>query len=132
MNKKFMPSIILTILVLFFGKASAIYVTDDFSVSHNYLSEGIAGTIWDGFIGLNTGETVDVLDSSVTQAGELYMASTGGVWAEVWNPLGPFVYRMADGDFTAIVKITGYQDVLHNNCGIMARAPKAVASTRAR
>lgn len=112
------------IIAAFLDNAFGIYVTDDFSIPRNYLSEGIDGTIWHGFIGLNAGETVDVLDASVTQAGELYMASTNGVWAEVWNPLGPFLYRTVDGDFTAIVKITGYQNVQHNNGGLMARAPK--------
>ena len=122
--KKSIELIFIVVLLSFAANSTGTYVTDDFSIPHNYLTEGTTGTIWDAFIGLNAGESVDVLDASVTQAGELYMASTGAVWAEVWNPLGPFLYRMADGDFTAIVKITGYQNVLHNNCGIMARAPK--------
>ena len=122
MYKKHLLSAVMFAFVL--SNSSAIYLTDDFSASHNYLTEGTAGTLWEDLIGLNAGETVDVLDASVTQAGELYMASTNGVWTPVWNPLGPFLYRTVEGDFTAIVKVTGYQDILHNNGGLMARAPK--------
>ena len=84
-------------MLIFFtiNHSSASYMNDNFNVSHNYLSEGTAGTIWNGMIGLNSGETVDVLNASVTQTGELYMASTGGLWTQVWNPLGPFLYRTA-------------------------------------
>ena len=100
-------------------------VSDNFNTARNYLTQGVSGTIWSGFLGLGAGETVDALDANTTQSGRLYIASTNGVWAEGWNPLGPFLYRDVTGDFVATVKVTDYQDMFHNNCGIMARAKKS-------
>lgn len=54
------------------------------------------------------------------------MGSTSGVWAEPWNPLGPFLYKIVQGNFIATVKVSDYAGradawVYHNNCGLMAR-----------
>lgn len=125
MHKKPVALIVFLVIICFFSTASALYVTDDFGISHDYLTEGTAGTIWHGFLGLGEGETVDALNASIDRPGELYMASTNGTWSEPWNPLGPFLYRTADADFVARVTVTDYQNILHNNCGILARAPKS-------
>lgn len=99
-------------------------VDDYFDVPRDYLTEGVDGTIWDGFLGLASGQTVNQLNASSVRAGELYIASAGGFYAEPWSPLGPFLYKVVNGDFIATVQVTAYQDVMHNNCGIMARASR--------
>jgi len=100
---------------------------DDFNTPHDYVANGAAGTIWDDFFGLLPGETVDALNASTDRAGQLYVASTNGVWAEPWTPLGPFLYKVVRGDFIATVQVTDYAGtpdawVLSNDGGLMARA----------
>lgn len=102
--------------------ASAEVYTDLFDTSRNYLTEGVSGTIWDGFIGLEAGQTVSALNASSSRPGQLYMASANAYYGPPWNPLGPFLYKTVTGNFIASVKVTAYQNVYHNTCGIMARA----------
>jgi len=100
---------------------------DDFEQAHDFVADGVAGTVWDGFIGLGNGETVEALNASLDRAGQLYMASANAFWHEPWTPLGPFLYKIVEGDFVATVKVTDYQGtaaapLYHNNCGLLARA----------
>jgi len=97
--------------------------SDSFETPHNYIPGGTAGTGWDGFTGLGAGETVDALNASINRAGQLYIQSTNGWWYDdPAQKLGPFLYKEAAADFIATVKVTDYQNVIHNNCGLMARA----------
>ena len=48
-------------------------VTDNFGSGRNYLTQGVSGTIWDGFIGQGTYETVAKLNSNIDAAGQLYV-----------------------------------------------------------
>jgi uncharacterized protein (DUF427 family) len=116
-----------SILVLVTGTAKAEVFSDDFETPHDYVADGAEGTGWDDFIGWYEGETVDALNASIDRAGQLYMESTNGVWAEPWTPLGPFLFKVVKGDFIATVTVTDYAGtadapVYHNNCGLMARA----------
>ncbi len=100
---------------------------DDFNTPHDYVADGVAGTIWDDFFGLLPGETVAALNASVDRVGQLFMSSRGGFWSNNDSPLGPFLYKVVNGDFIASVKITDYAGtptatVLHNDGGLMARA----------
>lgn len=95
--------------------------TDNFNASHDYLAEGVAGTGWDGFVGLGAGETVNKLNASIDRAGKLYMESTNARWEPNFNPLGPFLYKIIAGDFTATVKVEDSLDMPWNCVGIMAR-----------
>ena len=109
------------------GPLNAAVFSDDFGVAHDYVAEGVTGTVWDGFLGLGDNETVDALNASMDRAGELYIASTGAYYHEPWEPLGPFLYKVVEGDFVATVKVTDYAGtadapLYHNNCGLMARA----------
>jgi len=124
MNTKIICLISLVFILFPNTIISATEVIDDFETSHNFLTEGVSGTIWDGFIGLGTGETVDVLDASVTQAGQLYIQSTNSFLHSPWDPLAPFLYKIVDGDFVATVKVTDYQNINYNNGSLMARASK--------
>lgn len=95
---------------------------DSFDAPRNYLTEGVGDTIWDGFLGLAAGETVNQLNASNSRPGELVLSSAGGFYHEPWEPLGPFLYKVVSGDFVARVKVSAYQNIMHNNCGLMARA----------
>jgi len=97
--------------------------TDSFDSTHNYLTEGVTGTGWDGFVGLGAGETVNELNASIDRAGKLYMESQGAYWESPFNPLGPFLYKIVIGDFTATVKVDEAEDEQWNLVGIMARVP---------
>jgi len=96
---------------------------DSFDTAHNYLTQGVASTGWDGFIGLGAGETVNALNSSMDRAGKLYMESTGARWEPDFDPLGPFLYKIVEGDFSVKVKVDESSDVEWNDVGIMARVP---------
>ena len=96
--------------------------TEDFSKPHDFLTQGVEGTGWDGFIGLEAGQTANAINASIDADGQLYLASAGAMWAPTWNPLGPFLYKVVEGDFVATVEIADYeQDVYYNYCGLMAR-----------
>ena len=99
---------------------------DNFNTPHNYLTEGVIGTGWDGFIGLGPGETVDALNADMNHPGELYIRSTNARWEPPFTPLGPFLYKEVAGDFIATVHVTDFagsfgHQVLHNDSFIMAR-----------
>ncbi len=116
--------IFLTVFLLSTG--SSLYAAafiDNFSTTRNYLTDGVGSTGWDGFIGLGTKETVNKLSSSIDRAGQLYLESVNGTYDSPWNPLGPYLYKVISGDFISTVKVTAYQDVGNNNCGLMARVP---------
>ena len=95
---------------------------DDFNTPHNYITEGLGN--WDGMVGLGPGETVDELNASIDSAGKLYIESHGARWEPDWEPLGPFLYKLVDGDFTATVKVEESLDIAWNDIGLMARVPQ--------
>ncbi len=100
---------------------------ESFDVSRDFLAEGVEGTFWDGFLGLGENETVDVLNASIDRPGQLFIQSTGAFFQEPWSPIGPFLYKVVEGNFIATVKVSDYAGtadapVYHNNCGLMARA----------
>ncbi len=109
------------------GTVQGAVFSDGFETSHDFLADGVAGTSWDGFIGSDPGQTVAALNASMARPGQLYLESAGAYYHEPWNPLGPFLYKVVEGDFVATVKVTDYAGtaaapVYHNNCGLMARA----------
>lgn len=109
------------------GVAQADVFSDDFETAYDYISGGVEGTGWDGFLGLGPGETVNALNASFSRPGQLYLESVGAALAEPWDAMPPFLYKVVEGDFVATVKITDYAGtedapVYHNNCGLMARA----------
>lgn len=109
------------------GAVQAAVFIDNFDTSHDFLADGVTGTRWDGFVGRGANETAAAINASIDRPGQLYLASADGVWAPPWNPLGPFLYKVIEGDFVASVKVTDYAGtaaavVYHNNAGLMARA----------
>jgi len=98
---------------------------DDFSVAHDFATDGVAGTAYDGLAG-DINDVNGVADTSMSRDGQLYLESVNAVWAEPWSPLGPFLYKVVSGNFIATVKVTGYAGdpnnwVYHNSCGLMVR-----------
>jgi concanavalin A-like lectin/glucanase superfamily protein/F5/8 type C domain-containing protein len=109
------------------GAVEAAVFSDTFDAAHDYVADGLAGTFWDGFIGMGPDETVDALNASIARPGQLYIESTEGRYQEPWIPLAPFLYKVIEGDFIATVQVTEYAGteaapVYHNNCGILVRA----------
>jgi regulation of enolase protein 1 (concanavalin A-like superfamily) len=101
--------------------------SDNFETAHDYLAEGVAGTGWDGFLGLGPGETAAAINASTARPGQLYLESVGAALAPPWTAMPPFLYKVVEGDFVATVKVTDYAGtpetpVYHNNAGLMARA----------
>lgn len=101
--------------------AHAEMIHDSFDQPHDYITQGVAGTVWDGFVGLEEGQTVTELNASQTATGQLYMASADSRWEPVWNPLGPFLYINTLGDFTATVRVINASSQSWNCAGLMAR-----------
>ena len=77
--------------------------------------------------GSDVNQTADAITTAdANHPGQLYLKSTNAVWAEPWNPLGPFLYKVVEGDFIATVQVSDYAGtsaawVYHNNAGLMAR-----------
>jgi regulation of enolase protein 1 (concanavalin A-like superfamily) len=97
----------------------------DFSVAHDFVANGVAGTAFDGLAG-DLQDVNGVVDASMSRAGALYLESVNAVWSAPCSPLGPFLYKVVSGNFVATVKVTDYAGdpnnwVYHNSCGLMAR-----------
>lgn len=127
MNSKSGTFLLLALLTLSSLNYSDVFV-DSFDASHDYLAQGTQGTGWDGFVGLGSGETVTALNASQTAPGTLYAASVGSRWEPNWDPLGPFLYKEIEGDFTATVKVVNASSSNWNCAGIMARAADDAAA----
>ena len=136
MNRKLICLIILVLVPAAGAQTLVDFFSDDFETPHDYVADNVADTGWDGYFGWLPGETVDALNASMdpNHPGQLYLASTNAVWADPWDPLGPFLYKYVEGDFIATVQVTGYADIgewgddqwlLNNDVGLMARASKA-------
>lgn len=105
-------------------------IKDNFDKPHDYLANGVEGTIWDGMVGLGINETADVMDAGITSNGVLRLASRGSYWGTTNDiPYGPFLYINIEGNFVAKVKVSDYigldtrTQVNHNDCGLIARIP---------
>jgi hypothetical protein len=118
---------------------------DNFSTPHNYLSNGIAGTMWDG-IYLGAGEianpmgiwmgpgSVSVADAGISSNGTLTIQSLQTDW-ENDSDDGFFLYKIITNDFEMSVQVVGPIDTrAHNFPGLMVRAfgPNGAPSTDGR
>jgi hypothetical protein len=114
------------VCLAFSAVSSAAVITDDFSVDHDYLADGTAGTIWDGLAvndGLSgTGDTV-VIAAEAT-GGVLNLQSRLGNW-EGGDDDGLFLYIdvAAGSDFVANVYVSDYTYVDYHDIGLMALVP---------
>lgn len=123
------------ISILIFSSIHGAVLTDDFSIAHDYLSSGTAGTIWDGIV-LNGG--IDTTQDSVLSAletssvpGALNYVASGTHW-ENGEDDGALLYVLVEGDFDVSVTctdgdFTSYSGSSLNylSAGLMARDPDA-------
>ena len=105
--------------------------TDSFNNSINYLTNGIAGTIWDGvYFGagefnntgiLGPGATVQC-DANIIAASTLTLQTTGTAWENADDD-GFFLFKVVPGDFSAVVHVVSPFDAsAYNTAGLQARA----------
>ncbi len=87
------------------ASAAVTTVTDDFSVAHDYLTQGVTGTIWDGVM---NGDAVTVANTTAN-AGVLTttLNSTAGYGWDSSHTNAPFLYKnvSAAENFTMQVKV---------------------------
>ena len=105
--------------------------TDSFNVSVDYLTNGIAGSIWDGvYFGagdfnntgvLGPGATVQC-DANITAPGTLTLQTTGTAWENADDD-GFFLFKVVPGDFSAVVHVVSpFNNAGYNTAGLQARA----------
>jgi hypothetical protein len=107
--------------------------SDSFNVSINYLTNGIAGTIWDGIYfgagefansgvgGGGPGSTVQC-DANLSAANTLTLQTTGTAW-EGADDDGFFLFKIVRGDFSATVHVVSpFNNAGYNTAGMQARA----------
>ncbi len=112
---------------------SQVTYTDNFSANVNYLTNGLAGTLWDGIYfgagdfdntGLGGGGPGATLqcDANISAASKLTLQTTGTAW-EGADDDGFFLFKVVRGDFSAVVHIvTPFDNSAFNTAGLQARA----------
>jgi len=107
--------------------------TDDFSASHDYLTSGVAGTIWDGLytgagsfpggnIGLYGPGTTLVANANITGAGRLTVQSAYTGWENAEDD-GFFLFKNVAGDFQMSVHVVSpFANTPYNFAGLLVRA----------
>ncbi len=128
MCKKLVSVLFLISIMVISTTVQAEVFTDNFDIPRDFLTEGIEGTGWDGFIGLGDNETVNALNASIDREGSLYIESENSWWEGSFSPMGPFLYKIVQGDFIATVQATDFAgeigtQVTHCDSFIMARVP---------
>jgi len=105
--------------------------TDNFNVSQNYLSSGVAGSIWDGvYFGANefprqlngnaAGSTL-ICNANVTSNNVLTVQTTQTDWEGTPDD-GFFLYKVISGDFSCSVHVVPpYDNGAFNTAGLQAR-----------
>ncbi|MFC1453119.1 hypothetical protein ACFLSJ_07250 [Verrucomicrobiota bacterium] len=105
---------------------------DTFDTDHDYLTQGVAGTIWDAFV-FNAGimatqnTVVSVADANISNAGKLTLRSDLGQWEKLRGDDGILLYRMVSGDFTVQIDVTDVEDVYCNDGALMVRNPSTAS-----
>lgn len=103
---------------------------DNFNNSVNYLVNGLVGTIWDGvylgngeFDNTASGEASTIqCDANISAANTLTLQTTGTAW-EGADDDGFFLFKIAPGDFSAVVEIdTPFNNAAYNTAGLQVRA----------
>jgi hypothetical protein len=104
--------------------------TDDFSQPHDYVANGVPGTIWDGvYLGANefahpmgVGMAAGITSVALAGNGVLTVSSLQTDWENAADD-GFFLFKSVTGDFDMSVQIAGPIDTrAHNFPGLMVRA----------
>ncbi len=108
--------------------AQAGSVVDNFSVSRDYLTAGVAGTPWLGLTaGINNPGTFAAWDANITAPNTLTITNTGGAWRNTGD--GPFFWTLVQGDtdFTNVVHVSDMSQANFNMSGLIVRNPNTVS-----
>ena len=112
------------LVVMATGNARASTVTDDFGSSHDYLTAGVSGTIWDG---IYNQPAANVLNTTGT-AGQLTIGTpSSAVGWDGSHANAPFLYKNMTGDFDARVQVTGGTTFNYTIAGLLVRLDPASA-----
>jgi hypothetical protein len=101
--------------------------SDKFASARDFLTQGAAGTLWDGCLGKGDNSLPEAITAT---DGVLRLQSRGTVW-DGGKPLGPFLYKLVSGDFVAEATVADYAGLAtrkvpgNNDGGLMVRVPKA-------
>ncbi len=110
--------------------------TDNFTLPHDYITNGLIGTDWDGEYlkfgdipggafqtqnqgGDDAGQTF-VLNADISNTNILSLEASGSSWEGAGDD-GPFLFKIVTGDFQASVHITTMNAINVNAAGLMAR-----------
>ena len=106
--------------------------TDNFNAGINYLTNGVAGTIWDGVYfgagefnntgvgGGGPGATI-VCNGGITAPNTLTLQTTGTAWENADDD-GFFLFKVVPGDFSASVHVVSpFNNGGYNTAGLQAR-----------
>src|SRR5712691_10457805 len=113
----FLAMLFVSVAVAFVPVATRAQVsyTDTFNAGINYLTNGVAGTIWDGVYfgagefnntgvgGGGPGSTI-VCDAGITAPNTLTLQTTGTAWENADDD-GFFLFKVVPGDFSASVRV---------------------------
>jgi hypothetical protein len=135
MNNRNLRAIIVSFLYAAFAVTAGAQTTytDNFSTPVNYLTGGVAGTMWDGvYLGAgafanatSTGAapgTISVADAGITANNALTIASLQTDWENSEDD-GAFLFKVITGDFDMSVQIIGPTGAgAYNLPGLMVRA----------
>ncbi len=103
-------------------------VTDDFSTSHDYLTGGVSGTIWDGIWNQSAANVLNTTGPS----GELTIGTpSSAVGWDGSHANAPFLYKNVTGDFDARVQVTAGTAVNYTIAGLLVRLNPANADGNA-
>lgn len=116
---------------LVFRATAQVVFTDSFNTNVNYLTNGVAGTIWDG-VYFGAGDFVNELtfgpgtttqcDANITAPSTLTIQSTGTAWENATDD-GFYLFKVVTGDFSATVHVVSpFNNAHYNTAGLQARA----------
>jgi hypothetical protein len=108
--------------------------SDDFGTSHDYLHNGVAGTIYDGIYDASgsypipgsayippPGSGTVIADANITSNHVLTIMGTGDGWQETLSG-GFFLFKYVPGDFQMAVHLNSFTNAPYNQPGLLARA----------
>lgn len=105
--------------------------TDNFFTPHDYLTNGLPGSTWDGiyYAGTNIPSAtfgppaagISEFNANMYSNNALAIRSVNSQWKNAQDN-GPFLFKNVPGDFQVSVHITNYSIVNYDFTGLMARA----------
>jgi hypothetical protein len=107
---------------------------DDFGTNHEYLHNGVAGTIYDGIYDVSgsypipgssyvppAGNGTLVADANISSNHVLTITGTGNGWQSA-DSGGFFLFKYVPGDFQMAVHLNSFTKAANNMPGLLARA----------